>query len=112
MSVYKPDWEEARQRMTDWWNGKKTDRAPASVTAPRPQETILLLTLFFVDGKYHRQGIGRKLFETVIKESKQGKITVNSSPYAVGVYKKLGFVPNGDEQMADGMRFMPMTYIK
>ncbi len=31
------------------------------------------ITLFFVDGKYHRQGIGRKLFETVIKESKQEK---------------------------------------
>ncbi len=70
------------------------------------------ITLFFVDGKYHRQGIGRKLFETVIKSSKEKQITVNSSPYAVEVYKKLGFILNSNEQVADGMRFTPMTYIK
>ncbi|MEA4988292.1 MAG: GNAT family N-acetyltransferase [Anaerovorax sp.] len=70
------------------------------------------ISLFFVYGKYHRQGIGRKLFETVIKESTAPKITVNSSPYAVEVYKKLGFVPDSEEQLADGLRYIPMTYIK
>lgn len=34
MSVYKPDWLEAKQRMTDWWAGKKVDRVVASVRAP------------------------------------------------------------------------------
>lgn len=70
------------------------------------------IALFFVDGKYHRQGIGRKLFETVIKESTEEIITVNSSPYAVEVYKKLGFIPDRDEQLMEGMRYTPMTYIK
>jgi len=70
------------------------------------------IALFFVDGKYHRQGIGRKLFETAVKESTEDKITVNSSPYAVEVYKKLGFIPDSDEQLAEGMRYTPMTYIK
>lgn len=70
------------------------------------------IALFFVDGKYHRQGIGRKLFETVIRESASEKITVHSSPYAVEVYKKLGFVPDGAEQAAEGMRFTAMTYVK
>lgn len=70
------------------------------------------IALFFVYGKYHRQGIGRKLFETIIKESTAPKITVNSSPYAVEVYKKLGFVPDSEEQLADGLRYTPMTYIK
>ncbi|MBI3945201.1 MAG: hypothetical protein HY321_04730 [Armatimonadetes bacterium] len=36
MSPLKPDWREARQRMTDWWAGKKTDRVPAHVVAPMP----------------------------------------------------------------------------
>jgi len=34
MSAYKPDWLEAKQRMTDWWSGKKVDRVVASVIAP------------------------------------------------------------------------------
>ena len=69
------------------------------------------IALFFVCGKYHRQGIGRKLFETILKERAGEKITVNSSPYAVEVYRKLGFVPDNDEQLADGLRYTPMTYI-
>ena len=70
------------------------------------------IALFFVDSKYHRQGIGRKLFETILNNSTGEKITVNASPYSVEVYKKLGFVPESDEQIADGMRFTPMTYTK
>lgn len=35
MSSYKPDWEESQQRMTDWWNGKKVDRAIVSIKAPK-----------------------------------------------------------------------------
>lgn len=70
------------------------------------------IALFFVDGKYHRQGIGRKLFKIVTQRSTGQKITVNSSPYAIEIYKKLGFVPDSDEQIVEGMRFTPMTYIK
>ncbi len=35
MAEFKPDWQEARQRMTDWWAGRRTDRVPAYVLAPR-----------------------------------------------------------------------------
>lgn len=34
MSTYKPDWAEARERLSAWWAGEKTDRVPAYVTAP------------------------------------------------------------------------------
>lgn len=34
MSVYKPDWQEARQRLSAWWTGQSVDRVPALVTAP------------------------------------------------------------------------------
>ena len=34
MSTYKADWREARRRLTDWWDGKKVDRAIAKVRAP------------------------------------------------------------------------------
>ncbi len=34
MGVFKPDWREAQERMTAWWQGRPVDRVPASVTAP------------------------------------------------------------------------------
>lgn len=66
------------------------------------------IALFFVDGKYHRQGIGRLLFKTVQKGCHSNKMTVNSSPYAVPVYHKLGFHDTDTEQVINGLRFTPM----
>lgn len=70
------------------------------------------IALFFVHGKYHRQGIGRKLFETVLKNSTSKIITVNSSPYAIEIYHKLGFMDSDIEQTKEGIRFTPMKYQK
>ena len=70
------------------------------------------IALFFVHGKYHRKGIGRKLFEVVLKNSTLELITVNSSPYATEIYHKLGFVDTDIEQTKEGMRFKPMKYQK
>lgn len=70
------------------------------------------IALFFVDSKYHRQGIGRKLFEKAAAVSTADNITVNSSPFAVAVYQKLGFVPDCGEMLTDGLRYTPMTYCK
>ena len=67
------------------------------------------ITLLFTHENYHRKGIARKLFETVKNGLEKGTtITVNSSPYAVEVYKKLGFVIEEDEQTVDGIRFTKM----
>jgi GNAT superfamily N-acetyltransferase len=70
------------------------------------------IALFFVDGTYHRQGIGRKLFETVLKNTTLNEITVNSSPYAKDVYHHLGFQDTDEEQIVTGIRFIPMLYRK
>ena len=40
------------------------------------------IALFFVDGKHHRKGIGRKLFGKVLEENDKNYFTVNSSPEA------------------------------
>lgn len=50
------------------------------------------------------------LFETAKAECKRPEITVNSSPYAVKIYKHLGFVPTAEEQTVNGIRFTPMKY--
>lgn len=65
---------------------------------------------FFVKAQYHRQGIGRKLWEYLLANSRNEIITVNSSPYAVPIYHKLGFVDTDVEQLSDGMRYTPMKY--
>ena len=63
---------------------------------------------FFVKARYHRQGIGRKLWEYLLANSSSEVITVNSSPYAVDVYHKLGFSNVSSEQVVDGIKFTPM----
>ncbi|MBR0413100.1 MAG: GNAT family N-acetyltransferase [Eubacterium sp.] len=63
------------------------------------------IALFFVDGRYQGQGIGRALFNAV----KTDIMTVNSSPYAVPIYQKLGFYATNEEQVINGLRFIPMV---
>lgn len=66
------------------------------------------IALFFVRADCHRKGIGKRLFETMLNKSTSDIITVNSSPYAVAVYQRLGFVAFESEQLIDGIRFLPM----
>ena len=42
------------------------------------------IALFFVKGEYHKQGIGRKLYEKVKSINNEGFFTVNSSPFISG----------------------------
>ena len=65
------------------------------------------ICFFFVDGAYHRQGIGTKLFQRMRKDF-SGRITLNSSPYGLPFYKALGFSATDGEQMVHGIRFTPM----
>ena len=81
------------------------DEAPIGVIATRNNGKHI--ALFFVDGKYHRRGIGKKLFETVRTDN----MTVNSSPYAVPIYHRLGFTETDREQVVNGLRFTPMKLV-
>ncbi len=65
---------------------------------------------FFVDAAYHRRGIGRRLFEAMLCDYAHQVFTVNASPYAVEVYRHLGFISTSGEQTVDGLRFTPMQY--
>lgn len=70
------------------------------------------INFFFVHEEYHRRGIGRRLFETAVKSRPEKCITVNASPYAVPVYRRLGFVPTDKMQETKGIKFLPMEYKK
>ena len=64
---------------------------------------------FFVDGEYHRRGIGTALFRRM-REDFPGRITLNSSPYGVPFYQTLGFRETEAEQTVNGIRFTPLVY--
>lgn len=68
------------------------------------------LALFFVDGKYHDQGIGKSLWNAVLAENTSSTITVHSSLFAAEIYRKLGFVQTGDVQEDVGIQYVPMEY--
>ena len=68
------------------------------------------ICFFFVDGEYHRRGIGTKLFKRMREDFPGQTITVNSSPYGLPFYKALGFTATGSEQTVNGIRFTPMEY--
>ena len=69
------------------------------------------ISMFFVREGCQQQGIGRRLFSHMLEAATHSKITVNSSPFAVGIYEKLGFKQTDTEQLTDGIRYTPMVYI-
>ena len=71
------------------------------------------LSLLFVDEKYHRQGIATELIKCVqeylLKETEYQTLTVNSSPYGMPFYEKMGFRATDVQINApDGIIYTPM----
>lgn len=71
------------------------------------------ISLLFVDGEYHRRGIGTALIKKAVADCKRidesiDTLTVNSSPYALPFYTALGFKPTAPEMTENGMTFTPM----
>ncbi|ALH94377.1 GNAT family N-acetyltransferase [Acinetobacter equi] len=70
---------------------------------------------FFVDQMYKGMSVGKQLWRYVLdllcehySLEKEIKITVNSSLYAVPVYKKFGFEERSDVCEKEGIRFVKM----
>ena len=71
------------------------------------------LSLLFVDERYHRQGVGKRLMdcfcEFLKKEAGEQIMTLKAAPCAVGFYEKLGFKATGPEERYSGIRVTPMA---
>lgn len=73
------------------------------------------LSAFFVKNKFQGKGIGRMMFAYALRSIKRDNpeleiINVNASPFAFGVYKRLGFVQTDGKQQKDGIIYYPMEY--
>lgn len=69
------------------------------------------ISLFFVDDKYFKLGIGKKLFEEAKNIFGTEKYSVNASDYGLEFYKKLGFIQITDSiKIEKGVHFYPMIY--
>lgn len=69
------------------------------------------INMLFVDGAHHRKGAARAMFDKIVEYhtgQSCNEVTVNSSPYAAEVYRKLGFVETGAEELRSGIRSIPM----
>ncbi|MFA9380296.1 MAG: GNAT family N-acetyltransferase [Acetanaerobacterium sp.] len=80
------------------------DKRLVGIIAVRQHERHICL--LFVDKAYHRRGIASAMIETAIEGWRS--VTAYSSPYAVEIYKRLGFRATDVECIRDGMRFTPM----
>ena len=100
--------DQERNRQMDFYGAFDGDRLVGVLSVRAPQH----IGGFFVDAAYHCRGIGRRLFEAMRQDYARQVFTVNSSPYAVEVYRHLGFIPTDGEQTVDGLRFTPMQFCR
>jgi GNAT superfamily N-acetyltransferase len=69
------------------------------------------ISLLFVKKHHQNQGIAKALIAkavTISLKNKAKKLEVDSSPFAVNIYKRLGFVETAWEKTIDGIRFTSM----
>lgn len=98
--------DEERTRALKFYGAFDGDQLVGTLCMREPQH----IGGFFVKADHHRKGIGRALFETMRRDYDKQEFTVNSSPYAVKVYERLGFQATDTEQVVNGLRFTPMIY--
>jgi len=73
------------------------------------------ICLVFTHHAYHRKGIATALFHRVIGDIQKEnpglkRITLNSSPYGLPFYLRMGLYPRDTEKTIDGIRFTAMAY--
>jgi GNAT superfamily N-acetyltransferase len=70
------------------------------------------ISLLFVEDRYQRLGIAKNLIslaiEKLVMSNQIKEITVHSSPYALPIYTKLGFLPLDKELEQNRIRYIPM----
>lgn len=69
------------------------------------------INLVFTKKEYNRKGVAAAIFKYLLRDNPElSEITLNSSPYGLPFYLKLGFVSQSEELEQDGIRYTPMKY--
>ncbi|OKH18057.1 GNAT family N-acetyltransferase [[Limnothrix rosea] IAM M-220] len=73
------------------------------------------LSLLFVDRKFQRQGIAKRLVQEAIaichaENPQLQNITVHANPGAIPAYKAMQFQIVGEERVENGIRYVPMRH--
>lgn len=73
------------------------------------------LSLLFVDGAYHRLGVGKAILDALCHylrdEAGEKFLSVKAAPFAIGFYKKEGFTQIGQEEEYSGIRVTSMEKV-
>ena len=69
--------------------------------------------MLFVERSSQRQGVGRRLIDAakeyaLARQPPARVLTVGATPNAIDAYRRMGFVPVGNEQVLKGIRYIPM----
>lgn len=107
VAAFRASLDDEERKRTLRFYGAFVGETLVGVLCMRPPQHI---ADFFVDAAWHRRGIGRKLFMAMRRDYTRQVFTVSASPYAVEVYRRLGFVPTDTEQLTDGLRYTPMRF--
>lgn len=108
--------ETVRQRLQGQGSGWVAERDGAVIGYMEMRGSHI--TRLFVDGRWQRRGIGRRLVEAARTDvaaspvlgstGDRRTITVNAAPSSVAAYVRLGFKATGPQQEKDGIAFVPM----
>ena len=100
---------------------KKFQRTPIFYVAVNNKKIIGIIrgrlgyiTNLFIDGAYHKKGIGRRLvekFEADIKKQKAKVIKIRASLYAAPFYQKVGYKKTTGIRNFRGLKIYPMKKI-
>ncbi|PIN90460.1 hypothetical protein COU57_03385 [Candidatus Pacearchaeota archaeon CG10_big_fil_rev_8_21_14_0_10_32_14] len=66
------------------------------------------ITHCYVDKRFMRKGIGSVIINNLENSIKKNKIFLNSSPYALKFYRKLGYKRCGNKKLYNGIPLYPM----
>lgn len=73
------------------------------------------ICIVFTHKDYHRRGVATAIWRQLLADVRREdpeivKITLNSSPYGLPFYLKIGLMPLEPEKTLNGIRFTPMVY--
>jgi GNAT superfamily N-acetyltransferase len=101
-----------RLRQGNYFLVYEVDNRIVGILELRDKKHICLL---FVDKNYQGRGIAKELFKTTIAYIRENAptikiIEVNSSPYALEIYKKMGFIQKSNLKEQNGIKYNELEY--